>query len=160
MANTEKKKPFCYEYDRPALGVDCLILKRKEGKLWLLTIKRKAEPFKGMPAFPGGYFDMEDASIEETARRELKEEVGLDGISLTLFNVFSAPDRDPRERTVSVAFWGAATEKDEPKAGDDAEDAQWVEVDRLPKMAFDHNKIMEGLLAKIRESPDQFKSLA
>lgn len=159
MAETEKKKPFCYEYDRPALGTDCIILKRSQGRLWLLTITRKADPYKGFRAFPGGYFDMQDFTVEETAKRELKEEVGLEGIALTLFNVFSEPDRDPRERTVSVAFWGVAKETDEPKAGDDAADAQWLPVDELPEMAFDHNKMVAALLEMVQKNPDRFPQL-
>lgn len=158
MADNPSEKKYCYQYPRPALGMDSLILKRKEGKLWILTIARGKEPFKGVRALPGGFFDMEDDSVERTAARELKEEVGLE-VALTLHNVYSAPDRDPRERTVSIAFWGVTKDTDEPTAGDDAEDAQWLDVDRLPKMAFDHNRIIGDLVKWIRERPEAFPLL-
>lgn len=148
MPDEKDEKKYCYQYARPALGIDCLILKRQEGRLYILTIARGKDPFKGMRSLPGGFFDMEDESVEATAARELKEETGLE-VPLTLFNVFSAPDRDPRERTVSVAFWGLAKDTDQPQAGDDAEDAQWLDVNRLPEMAFDHNRMIRLLLERI-----------
>ncbi len=158
MAEDQKAKNYCYEYPRPALTADCIILKRKDGKLWLLAVTRKKDPYQGRPAFPGGFFDEADANIEASARRELKEEVGLEA-PLRLFNVYSQPGRDPRGRTVTVAYWGFVDENAEPTAGDDAADAQWYDTDNLPNLAFDHSEIIREFLKRMKNSPEEFEGM-
>ena len=143
-------KPYCYQYPRPALGIDCLILRRQPGGLELLTIMRGNEPFKGMPSLPGGFFDMEDAEIKQTAHRELKEETGIES-ELHLLGPYSAKDRDPRERTVSIAWYGEVAPDTEAIAGDDAASVHWLPVHNLPAMAFDHNRMVADLLARLGE---------
>ncbi len=138
---------FTYKYPRPALTVDAIVF-RKTPELQVLLIERLNEPFKEMWAFPGGFVDM-DETVEEAAKRELEEETSLVGIELKQFYTFSAIDRDPRHRTVSVVFVGFANEKAKPKAGDDAKNAKWFSLEHLPKLAFDHAEILEKVRVNI-----------
>ncbi len=138
---------FTYKYPRPALTVDAIVLK-KTHVVQVLLIQRANEPFKEMWAFPGGFVDM-DETVEEAVVRELEEETSLSGIELKQFHTFSAVDRDPRHRTVSVVFYGFANEKAIPIAGDDAKNAKWFGLDNLPKLAFDHQEILEKVRVHI-----------
>ena len=133
-----------YKYPRPALTVDAIVF-RKTPDLQVLLIQRLNEPFKEMWAFPGGFVDM-DETVEVAVERELEEETALTGIVLKQFQTFSAIDRDPRHRTVSVVFYGFANEKAIPKAGDDAKNVRWFGLDNLPKLAFDHQEILEKIV--------------
>ncbi len=139
---------YTYKYPRPAVTVDILIFRKKENKWELLLIQRKHEPFAGKWALPGGFMDM-DETLEEAAVRELKEETGLQGIPLEQLKAYSALNRDPRHRTVSVAFTGIMTNGQLLKAGDDAREAAWFPVDNLPGLAFDHDRIIADGLLKI-----------
>ena len=130
-----------YKYPRPALTVDAIVF-RKTSKTEVLLIQRGNEPFKNLWAFPGGFVDM-DETVEQAAVRELFEETGIKGIELKQFYTFSAINRDPRHRTVSVVFVGFTEKNIEPKAGDDAKNAKWFELDNLPELAFDHAEILE-----------------
>lgn len=140
--------PYTYDYPRPAVTADILVF-ADEGRS-LLLIQRGNEPFKGMWAFPGGFFDMSDADIEHTASRELEEETGLSGLPLTLIGIASRKGRDPRGRTVTAAFMADVQRQSvTPRAGDDAKLAQWFPLDALPPLAFDHAEILEkALLAR------------
>jgi len=92
-----------------------------------------------------------DETLEEAARRELEEETGLKNVSLRQLKAYSAIHRDPRHRTVSVAFWGMYAGRQEPRAGDDAREAAWFAVDNLPALAFDHDRIVADGLLEIRK---------
>lgn len=135
------KKRFCYEYPRPAVTVDVVIVTR-EAKPRVLLIRRKHEPFAGRWAIPGGFVDM-DESLEAAAHRELFEETGVQTGDLEQLHTFGDPKRDPRGRTISVAFL-ALVNPDEvhPQAGDDAAAAAWHSLRRPPKLAFDHASIL------------------
>lgn len=135
---------FTYKYPRPALTVDAIVF-RKTPDLQVLLIQRLHEPFKEMWAFPGGFVDM-DEIVEVAVERELEEETALTGIVLKQFQTFSAIDRDPRHRTVSVVFYGFANEKAIPKAGDDAKNVRWFGLDNLPELAFDHQEILKKVV--------------
>lgn len=145
---------YCYKYPRPALTVDAIVIAREGNPVpaspvsvlpspaSLLLIQRESDPFKGKWALPGGFVDM-DETVKEAAVRELKEETGIEGIDLEQFHVFDAPDRDPRERTISVVHYGF-TDKPLPVTGsDDAQDARWFPLDALPELAFDHEEIIK-----------------
>jgi 8-oxo-dGTP diphosphatase len=101
-----------------------------------------------MWAIPGGYVDLEER-IEAAAARELAEETGLRIGELRFLGYFDAVDRDPRERTLSLAFWGMVPEEDASPlvAGDDAKTLGWHLIDRLPAMAFDHAEILRAAIA-------------
>lgn len=143
---------YCYEYPRPALTVDCVVFgHRQEGKLELLLIERRLEPFRGAWALPGGFVHM-DETTDEAARRELAEETGLDGVFLEQLYTFGAVDRDPRDRVVTVAHYALVRpDKVELVAGSDAVSARWFPVDALPELAFDHARIVELAVERLRQ---------
>jgi 8-oxo-dGTP diphosphatase len=142
--------PYTYKYPRPALTIDCVIFSLEDNLLNVLLIQRDQEPFQGMWAFPGGFVDM-DETLEEAAARELKEETGLQNVNLQQLHAFSALDRDPRHRTISVVFYGFVKKNEvHPKAGDDARNVQWFDVEEVPLLAFDHGEILRYALEFIR----------
>jgi 8-oxo-dGTP diphosphatase len=115
----------------------------------VLLIKRLHPPFEGKWALPGGFMDM-DETLEAAAVRELEEETGLSGIELKQLHAFSALDRDPRHRTVSVAFYGVLeNEQTLARAGSDAKEAEWFNLNDLPPLAFDHDKILKTAFKKL-----------
>jgi 8-oxo-dGTP diphosphatase len=136
---------YTYEYPRPSVTADCVVVTREE-RPRVLLIRRKHDPFAGMWAIPGGFIDL-DETLEASARRELAEETGIvlgKDERLEQLYTFGEPDRDPRDRTISVAFVvlvDAARLK--PRAGDDAADAGWHLLDQPPPLAFDHGQILE-----------------
>lgn len=140
---------FFYEYPRPAVTVDMIVFKLKK-TTQLLLIERKNEPFKNSWAFPGGFID-ENEPLDKAAKRELAEETGLKNINLKQLQTFGDPGRDPRGHTVSIAFWGISEDEELVKAGDDASKAKWFDIDKVPKLAFDHQKILEFSLKNIPE---------
>lgn len=140
--------PFTYEYPRPELTADCVVFGADEDGLKLLLIERAKEPFKGRFALPGGFVDMDETTLQ-AARRELEEETGLKTNSLVQLHTFSAPDRDPRGRTVAVAHL-ALVRPSAVAAGDDAAKAEWVEVNALPPLAFDHDEIVAVALSRLQ----------
>lgn len=139
---------FTYQYPRPALTVDIAVFNKKEGTDKILLINRKNDPFAGMWALPGGFVDM-DETVESAAARELFEETNLSDFPLKQFHVFSEVERDPRGRTVSVVFTGFLKEYQEVKAKDDAQEASWFDVKKLPALAFDHNQIIQKITEKL-----------
>lgn len=137
---------YCYRYPRPAVTADCVVFRLSGPTLQVLLIERGGEPYKGCWAFPGGFMNM-DETIEQCARRELEEETGLNQVELEQLRVYSAPDRDPRERVMTVAFVGLISlSHSEATAGDDAAKAHWFSVDALPPLAFDHDQILSDAL--------------
>jgi 8-oxo-dGTP diphosphatase len=135
------KKKYAYEYPRPALTVD-LVLITSEPRPRVLLIRRKDDPFAGAWAFPGGFVN-ENEPLEMAARRELKEETGVEVAELSQLGTFGDPGRDPRGWTVTVAFVGRVdAAKLSPVADDDAAEVGWHFVDSPPQLAFDHAKIL------------------
>jgi 8-oxo-dGTP diphosphatase len=141
---------YTYKYPRPAVTVDMLIFRRDGNGLKILLIQRNHEPFEGKWALPGGFMDM-DETLEAAAARELEEETGLKNIPLEQLKAYSALDRDPRHRTITVAFMGFLNGNQKLKAGDDARKADWFSVDNLPPLAFDHSRIISDALLKIND---------
>ena len=108
----------------------------------MLLIRRKHEPFEGMWAIPGGFVDM-DEPLDAAARRELREETGVEVAELEQLHTFGDPGRDPRGRTISVAYLARVRTGDvNPAAADDAAAVGWHHLDRLPPLAFDHDHIL------------------
>lgn len=139
-----------YAYPRPALTVDCVVFGFDEGDLKVLLIQRDLEPFAGRWALPGGFVRGEE-SLEEAARRELAEETGLREIFLEQLCTFGSPDRDPRERVVSVAYYAlVALAGHRPRAATDARQAAWFSVDDAPDLAFDHDQVLATALGRLR----------
>jgi len=154
---------FTYEYPRGALTVDCVLFGFDEGDLKLLLIQRDLEPFAGTWALPGGFVRVEE-SLEEAARRELQEETGVARVYLEQLYTFGAPERDPRERVVTVAYYALVKlSNHRVKAATDARNAAWFAVSDLPGVAFDHEDIIETALerlkSKLRYEPVGFELL-
>lgn len=143
------EKKYCYAYPHPAVATDCVIFGYDGMKLKVLLVERGVEPFKGKWAFPGGFLKMNE-SAEQGALRELREETSLTPTYVEQFHCFSNPDRDPRERVISIAFL-ALVKISEVKGGDDAAKAQWFAVDEIPQLAFDHDLILRKAMAYLRE---------
>ena len=137
---------FTYEYPRPCVTTDCLVF-RKIDTIWsVLLIERGNEPFKGCWALPGGFLEMEE-DLDACAARELQEETGLTDIELHQLYAFGAPNRDPRHRTISVAYWGVDNTERQAVGSDDAVEARWFALDKLPSLAFDHELILQKALS-------------
>jgi len=133
----------------PALTTDCVIFD-KDGRA--LLIRRKNEPFKGAYALPGGFVDIGE-TVEAGCRREVLEEAGIEVGDLRLVGVYSDPGRDPRGHTVSVAFLALLPSAPRPRAGSDAEAAEWVKDWRKLKLAFDHAQILDDAEKLARRRP-------
>lgn len=138
---------YTYDYPRPAVTVDCIIIKN-DSIPEILLIKRKFEPYKDSWAMPGGFID-EDETLEQAASRELFEETSLKNIELSQYHTFSNPNRDPRGRTISTIFFGFPDNKAQAKANDDAKEVKWFSIYELPKLAFDHHEIITGFIKTI-----------
>lgn len=142
--------PYTYQYPRAALTVDCVVFGFGESELKALLIQRALEPFRGRWALPGGFVRVEE-TIDDSARRELAEETGLQNVFLEQLYTFGAVDRDPRERIVSVAHYALVKLSDhKAKAATDAANTEWFSISKLPKLAFDHGRILEMALARLR----------
>ena len=131
---------YTYEYPRPAVTADCVVITRDDEPKVLL-IQRGNEPFKGQWAFPGGFMNM-DETTEQCAIRELEEETGLKVTEIKQIGAYSKVDRDPRGRTITVAYLALIDKIEAVRGLDDAAKAQWFPISALPKLAFDHEEIM------------------
>jgi 8-oxo-dGTP diphosphatase len=141
---------FTYEHPRPALTVDCVVFGLDEEDLKVLLIQRDIEPFKGRWALPGGFVRMHE-SLDEAARRELQEETGLERVFLEQLFTFGDIDRDPRDRVVSVAHYALVKLGDHRvRAATDAREAAWFAVWDTPSLAFDHGRILQAALARLK----------
>lgn len=144
------ERTHCYTYPRGALTVDCVVLARTASRLQLLLIRRGEPPFLGAWALPGGFVHV-DETTDTAAARELEEETGLTCAGLIQFQAFSEVERDPRERVVSIAHY-AVLDGNAPavQAASDADDAAWFALEELPPLAFDHNKIIDVALRRVK----------
>jgi 8-oxo-dGTP diphosphatase len=148
-----KQGKYVYDWPRPMVTADAAVFAFFDGKCKLLLIRRRREPFKDRWALPGGFVEIEE-DLADAAARELLEETGLKDVLLEQFRTFGRPGRDPRGRTITVAYFGIA-EKDweRVKAADDAADAKWCEIDDLPAMAFDHDEIARCAIDRLKQTP-------
>ena len=115
---TMEDKKYCYKYPHPAVTTDCVIFGFDGTKLNVLLVERGVEPFKGRWAFPGGFMKMDETALQG-AKRELKEETGLENAYIKQFHAFTDPNRDPRERVITIAYY-ALVRISEVKGVDDA----------------------------------------
>jgi 8-oxo-dGTP diphosphatase len=137
---------YTYQYPRAALTADCIVI-TQEQEPRILLIERKNEPFKGCWAFPGGFMNM-DETTQDCAIRELKEETRLEINPENIFQIgaYSEIDRDPRARTVTVAYLAIIDKPLKVQGSDDAAKADWFPISNLPDLAFDHDKIMKDAI--------------
>lgn len=144
---------YTYEYPRPAVTADCVVV-TKEAEPKVLLIQRGNEPYKGCWAFPGGFMNM-DETTEQCAIRELEEETGLKIDEVKQIGAYSRVDRDPRRRTITVAYLAFVDSPVEVKGQDDAAKAEWFALSNLPVLAFDHEEIMEEAKRIIKDKTGQ-----
>lgn len=138
------------EYPRPMVTVDVVIFTFRSRELWVLLVRRKHPPFEGMWAIPGGFVEI-DEPLESAALRELEEETGVRDVRLEQLHTFGDPGRDPRGRTITVAYLALLpAHRTAVRAGDDAADARWWPLRSLPPLAFDHDRILDCALRKLR----------
>ena len=135
---------YTYKYPRPAVTADCVVM-TKEAEPKVLLIQRGDQPFKGGWAFPGGFMNM-DETTEQCAIRELEEETGLRLSKIQQIGAYSKVDRDPRGRTVTVAYLAIVDEPIAVTGQDDAAKAEWFPIVALPPLAFDHEDIMRDAI--------------
>ena len=140
---------YTYKYPRPAVTADCIVITR-ETEPKVLLIERGDDPFKGCWAFPGGFMNM-DETTEQCAIRELEEETGLKVSEVHQIGAYSKVDRDPRGRTVTVAYLAIIDSPLNVVGQDDAAKAQWFLLSALPELAFDHAEIMRDAIIKYEE---------
>ena len=147
------------------LAVDAIVFGYSQhAGVSVLLIQRKFEPFKNNWALPGGFVEANE-SLEEAVQRELTEETGIKVNYLEQLYTFGQPQRDPRQRVVSVAYFALVKSStfEKLKAGSDAQNAQWFNIKELPALAFDHKDILnvaiERVRAKIRYQPIGFELL-
>jgi len=131
---------YHYKYPHPSVTTDCVIFGFDGTRLNVLLIERGIEPYKGRWAFPGGFMKMDETAMQG-AKRELKEETGLENAYIKQFHTFTDVNRDPRERVITIAYY-ALVRISEVKGGDDAARAAWFPLDQVPSLAFDHDKIL------------------
>jgi len=141
-------------FEKPSVTVDVCICRFHAGEVEVLLIKRKHPPFRNLWAIPGGFLQIEaEESLEETAARELEEETGLKGVYLEQLKTYGDPRRDPRMRIITVAYFAllrmSALADQTVRAADDAKEAAWFPLRRLPKLAFDHQSVLDDLLQRV-----------
>jgi 8-oxo-dGTP diphosphatase len=135
--------------ERPGLTTDVVIISLRHKDLQVLLIRRGHPPYRGKWAIPGGFVHP-DESLDEAARRELEEETGVREVYLEQLYTFGDPKRDPRGRVITVAYFALVPEDVTARAGDDAAEAQWHSVYKLPELAFDHATILKYALQRLR----------
>jgi 8-oxo-dGTP diphosphatase len=156
MENTEKEFLRNYnpnDYKKPSVTCDICICTIKDNTLQLLLIKRKYPPFQNSFSLPGGFLEIDkEETLEETAKRELEEETGLKDIYFEQLKTYGDPERDPRMRVITVAYFALVPydKLNEIKAGDDAKEAKWFDINKLPPLAFDHKTIIKDLKERLR----------
>ena len=151
LSHMNKKGKYVYDWPRPMVTVDAVIFAVTPDAIKLLLIKRGNEPFKGQWAIPGGFINM-DEELDDAVARELQEETGLTGVPLEQMHTFGTVGRDPRGRQITVVYMGIIKEGlDRIKAGDDAAQAQWFDINNLPSnMAFDHNDVTKFAIERLK----------
>lgn len=141
---------YQYEYGHPAVTTDIVVFTIRHDALKVLLIKRAEDPFLGSWALPGGFVGI-DEGLDEAAERELGEETGVTGVYLEQLYTFGKPDRDPRERVISVAYYALIpSDRIQIRAATDAEAVGWFALDELPALAFDHQEIFRMALERLR----------
>lgn len=127
--------------------VDAVVFAKLKKSSYLLLIKRENKPFEDSWALPGGFIDT-DEPVKQACQRELQEETGmsLDLNQLKFFNFYDEVNRDPRSRTITFAYLAQLNSLNEVKGDDDATEAKWFNIKKLPKLAFDHLEIIKDAL--------------
>lgn len=146
---------YTYEFPHPAVTVDIVVLTVADHELKVLLIRRGSPPFEGKWALPGGFVEP-DESLKRAAWRELKEETGVNAGFLEQLGAFGHPDRDPRERVITVAYYALIpNERLKIAASSDAAEASLFPMSDLPALAFDHAKILRRARERLKDRFDE-----
>lgn len=145
-----EKEESIHKFDKPSVTVDIVIFTIKDNDLKVLFVKRKIAPFKNSWAIPGGFVRINE-SLEEAAKRELQEETGVRNVYLEQLYTFGDPKRDPRGRVITIAYMALVnSDSIKLKATTDVSDAQWFSIKKIPQLAFDHKKILDYSLKRLK----------
>lgn len=131
------------------VAVDIVIFTIQASVLKVLLVKRRIPPFKEQFALPGG-FVLKNEDLDQAALRELREETGVSNVYLEQLYSFGHPERDPRERVISVAYYALVSADRQLQAGSDAAEAHWFPVAGLPQLGFDHAEILSYAVERLR----------
>lgn len=149
-AEADLKNYDITKFERPSVTVDVILFTIKENDLKILLVKRKVWPFENYWALPGGFVKI-DESLEDAAKRELMEETGVKEIYLEQLYTFGDVQRDPRTRVITVAYFALINSDNiKLKATTDVSDAKWFSVHDIPKLAFDHKKILDYGIKRLK----------
>jgi 8-oxo-dGTP diphosphatase len=151
--------PYTYEYPHPAVAVDIALFtvvgQLQDLRLQALLIARKEKPYRGQWALPGGFVRIHE-DLPDAALRDLAEDTGVRDVFLEQVGAVGTPDRDTRERVITIVYVGlVAGDKHPPRAAGSATDARWFDVDALPPLAFDHAELLQMGLAHLRRRVDE-----
>ena len=139
---------YAYRWPRASVTADAVLFAERDGQIYVLLIQRGNDPYKGYWAFPGGFLNM-DETVARCAERELEEETGIVLTGMQLVGIYSDVERDPRGRVITAAY-AAMTTMPEAVDSDDAAAAQWWPLNALPKLAFDHDKILADAIRVLK----------
>lgn len=142
--------PYTYDYPRPAVTVDVVLVRAAARRAEVLLIERGKPPFAGAFALPGGFLEI-DEELADGAARELLEETSVRVRRLVPLGAYGAVGRDPRGRTVSAVFLACMPVRAKAAAGDDAASARWFPLARPPRLAFDHGVVLRDARQRLRE---------
>lgn len=143
-------KESIHKYEKPSVTADIVIYTIQDNDLKVLLVKRGIEPFKDKWAIPGGFVRINE-SLEDAAKRELEEETGVKDVYLEQLYSFGDPKRDPRGRVITVAYMALVnSEKIKLKAATDVSEVQWFSIKKIPTLAFDHKKILDYSLKRLK----------
>jgi 8-oxo-dGTP diphosphatase len=137
------------EHKKIYVAIDCIIFGWDDSQLKLLILKRNFEPAKGKNSLIGG-FVRESESLDDAARRILYELTGLTDIYLEQLNAYGEVDRDPGERTISVAYFALLKIQNIDAELIKKHGAHWVSISKLPKLIFDHNLMVQKAIRRLR----------
>ncbi len=138
------------QYEHPSVTVDIVIFTIQNEELKMLLARRKHWPYKNRWAIPGGFVKIKE-SLDDAAKRELYEETNVKDVYLEQLYAFGDPKRDPRTRVITIAYY-ALVSSDELRimADTDVKEVKWFTVKTLPRLAFDHQKIVDFALSRLR----------
>lgn len=140
---------FYTEEDRFPVSVDCIVFSLHAGRLSVLLAPRRFQPHRGAPSLMGGFVEKEE-SLAEAAERVLRELTGLDNVYMEQVGAFGAPDRDPGERVISVAYFALIKGSEAIDKRIKEYGASWVEIEKLDGLHFDHPLMIRQALKKLR----------
>jgi len=130
-----------------SVTADAVILRVRDDQLQVLLVKRTKPPFEGQWAIPGGFVE-EKESLADAARRELKEETGIDVMYLEQLYAFGDVGRDPRGRVVTIAYFKVIDSDPDLSHDDEVSEVRWFPVYKTPQLAFDHKIILEHAITR------------